>query len=82
MKLSLRTTGHLLLGLSRIYARQVKYVLADCNEALIQIKMDFKPGSKLDKELRNRDENSAITPNMEIPEVCFADSFILFKFYK
>ena len=41
--------------------------------------MDFKPGSKLDKELRNRVENSAITPNIEISEVCFVDSFILFK---
>lgn len=42
MKLSLRTTGHLLLGIVRIYSRKAKYVLADCNEAFIKIKMAFK----------------------------------------
>ncbi|KAI6192421.1 hypothetical protein M3Y97_00335700 [Aphelenchoides bicaudatus] len=44
-KMSLRTTGHLLLGIVRIYSKKAKYVLADCNEAFIKIKMAFRPGT-------------------------------------
>ncbi|KAI1723488.1 conserved region of rad21 / rec8 like protein domain-containing protein [Ditylenchus destructor] len=55
VKLSLRTTGHLLLGLVRIYSRKAKYVLADCNEAFLKIKMAFRPGAA-DVELREREE--------------------------
>jgi hypothetical protein len=43
--MSLRTTGHLLLGIVRIYSKKAKYVLADCNEAFIKIKMAFRPGT-------------------------------------
>lgn len=44
MKLALRTSGHLLLGVCRIYSRKVKYLLADCNEAFVKIKLAFRPG--------------------------------------
>ncbi|XP_031722492.1 RAD21 cohesin complex component b isoform X1 [Anarrhichthys ocellatus] len=44
MKMALRTSGHLLLGVVRIYHRKAKYLLADCNEAFIKIKMAFRPG--------------------------------------
>ena len=37
--IALRTSGHLLLGVVKIYSRQVKYVLADCNETLTRIKL-------------------------------------------
>lgn len=42
--MALRTTGHLLLGIVRIYSRKAKYLLADCNEAFLKIKMAFRPG--------------------------------------
>jgi cohesin complex subunit SCC1 len=42
--LALRTSGHLLLGVVRIYSRKAKYLLADCNEAFVKIKMAFRPG--------------------------------------
>lgn len=45
--MALRTSGHLLLGVVRIYHRKAKYLLADCNEAFIKIKMAFRPGKKL-----------------------------------
>lgn len=45
--MALRTSGHLLLGVVRIYHRKAKYLLADCNEAFIKIKMAFRPGEKL-----------------------------------
>ncbi len=38
-ELALRLTGHLLLGLSRIYSRKVGYLLTDCSDALVKIKM-------------------------------------------
>jgi len=42
--LALRLSGHLLLGLVRIYQRQVRYLFTDCSEALVKIKMAFRPG--------------------------------------
>ena len=45
--MALRTSGHLLLGVVRIYSRKAKYLLADCNEAFVKIKMAFRPGTSL-----------------------------------
>jgi hypothetical protein len=56
VKLSLRTTGHLLLGIVRIYSRKAKYVLADCNEAFLKLKMAFKHGGSNDVALRDRED--------------------------
>jgi len=44
VKMALRTSGHLLLGVVRIYSRKARYLLADCNEAFVKIKMAFRPG--------------------------------------
>ncbi|XP_060252986.1 double-strand-break repair protein rad21-like protein 1 isoform X9 [Ovis aries] len=44
VKIALRTSGHLLLGVVRIYNRKAKYLLADCSEALLKMKMTFRPG--------------------------------------
>ncbi|GMF14524.1 unnamed protein product [Phytophthora fragariaefolia] len=43
--LALRVSGHLLLGVVRIYSRKVKYLYADCSEALVKIKLAFRPGA-------------------------------------
>ena len=37
--LALRLSGQLLLGVVRIYSRKAKYLLDDCNEALLKIKL-------------------------------------------
>lgn len=37
--LALRLSGHLLLGVVRIYSRKARYLLDDCNEAILKIKM-------------------------------------------
>ncbi|KAF5370811.1 hypothetical protein D9758_001863 [Tetrapyrgos nigripes] len=42
--MALRFSGQLLLGVVRIYSRKAKYLLDDCNEALLKIKMAFRPG--------------------------------------
>uniref|UniRef100_A0A7R9Y943 Rad21/Rec8-like protein N-terminal domain-containing protein n=1 Tax=Pinguiococcus pyrenoidosus TaxID=172671 RepID=A0A7R9Y943_9STRA len=42
--LALRVSGHLLLGVVRIYSRKVNYLMTDCSEALSKLKMAFRPG--------------------------------------
>jgi hypothetical protein len=70
MKLALRTSGHLLLGVCRIYSRKVKYLLADCNEAFVKIKLAFRPGLiDLPKE-KQQAQAEAITLPEKFPEFC------------
>jgi len=38
---ALRLSGQLLLGVVRIYSRKARYLLDDCNEAMIKIKMVY-----------------------------------------
>ncbi|CAI4224567.1 unnamed protein product [Auanema sp. JU1783] len=65
VKMALRTTGHLLLGIVRIYSRKTKYLLADCNEAFLKIKMAFRPGQvELSDDVR--DNNTSL---QGIPDV-------------
>ncbi|KAI5867063.1 Rec8 like protein-domain-containing protein [Durotheca rogersii] len=40
--MALRLSGQLLLGVVRIYSRKARYLLDDCNEALLKIKMAFR----------------------------------------
>lgn len=37
--IALRLSGQLLLGVVRIYSRKARYLMDDCNEALLKIKM-------------------------------------------
>ncbi|KAL3085094.1 hypothetical protein niasHS_010163 [Heterodera schachtii] len=78
VKLSLRTTGHLLLGIVRIYSKKAHYVMTDCNEAFLKLKMAFKAtgGSARDHDLREREPREsggtsgiANSTNNDIPEV-------------
>ena len=44
-----RICGQLLLGVARIYARKAKYLQDDCNDALLRIKVAFRPtGASID----------------------------------
>ncbi|KAF9425916.1 sister chromatid cohesion protein 1 [Podila epigama] len=40
--MALRLSGQLLLGVVRIYSRKTKYLLEDCNEAMVKIKVAFR----------------------------------------
>lgn len=44
--LALRVSGHLLLGVVRIYSRKVRYLMHDCHEAMVKIKMAFRPDGR------------------------------------
>jgi cohesin complex subunit SCC1 len=39
--MALRVSGHLLLGIVRIYSRQVQFLLDDCHQAMIKVKMAY-----------------------------------------
>lgn len=43
--LALRLSGQLLLGVVRIYSRKTVYLMEDCNEALLKLKMAFRSGN-------------------------------------
>ncbi|XP_077288258.1 RAD21 cohesin complex component verthandi [Arctopsyche grandis] len=65
VKMALRTSGHLLLGVVRIYSRKAKYLLADCNEAFVKIKMAFRPGMvDLPEEHREAAMNAITLPEV------------------
>ena len=40
--MALRVSGHLLLGVVRIYSRQVKYLVDDCQQAMVKVKMAYR----------------------------------------
>ncbi|SPN97067.1 related to double-strand-break repair protein rad21 [Cephalotrichum gorgonifer] len=46
--MALRLSGQLLLGVVRIYSRKARYLLDDCNEALMKIKMAFRSSGNND----------------------------------
>ncbi len=69
LKMALRTSGHLLLGVVRIYSRKAKYLLADCNEIYVKIKTSFRPGAvDLPDDLSREKALAAITLPDNIPE--------------
>lgn len=85
VKLALRTSGHLLLGVVRIYSRKTKYLLADCTEAFVKIKMAFRPGVvDLPEEGRELAFAAVTMPevftdlDMTLPELKWADVFFFF----
>ena len=43
--MALRLSGQLLLGVARIYSRKAKYLMDDCSEALVKIKIAFRSGN-------------------------------------
>lgn len=45
--MALRLSGQLLLGVVRIYQRKTRYLLDDCNEAMMKIKMVSLPDGSL-----------------------------------
>ncbi|MCJ1473320.1 sister chromatid cohesion protein 1 [Lambiella insularis] len=61
--MALRLSGQLLLGVVRIYSRKARYLMEDCNEALLKIKMAFRPGN-LDMPVNAQIPN----PGLNMPE--------------
>ncbi|ELP93551.1 cohesin subunit rad21, putative [Entamoeba invadens IP1] len=62
--IALRISGHLLLGICRIYTRKVKYLLQDCNDALVKIKLSFRPGA-VDAEKAVAPRNAITIPTRQ-----------------
>ncbi|KAH7329020.1 double-strand-break repair protein rad21 [Stachybotrys elegans] len=74
--MALRLTSQLLLGVVKIYQRKTRYLLDDCNEAMLRIKMAFRSSGNNDMaaelQVPNREAlllPDRITPydNLELP---------------
>lgn len=75
--LALRVSGQLMLGIVRIYSRKVRYLVADCTEAMWKIKLAFRPGNLdlVEMNVGNVDDNryfGNILPDTEFPELAGA----------
>ncbi|CAB9507958.1 rad21-like protein 1 [Seminavis robusta] len=64
--LALRVSGHLLLGVVRIYSRQVKYCLTDCTEAMVKIKMAFRNDAKNDGNSNSNNNSNTNTNSIDL----------------
>lgn len=67
--MALRLSGQLLLGVVRIYSRKARYLMDDCNEALIKIKLAFRPGN-LDLDM------ATVNPDIAAPNTLMADTLV------
>lgn len=56
--LALRVSGHLMLGIVRIYSRKVSYLMTECKEAIWKINLAFRPGTF------DMDPNATNIPNI------------------
>ncbi|KAI9093042.1 Rec8 like protein-domain-containing protein [Phlyctochytrium arcticum] len=72
--MALRLSGQLLLGVVRIYSRKARYLLEDCTEALVKIKMAFKPGMV---DMSSNDHRSIGTTNLNAISVGLAEEHVL-----
>eukprot|EP01125_Pyxidicula_operculata_P020867 TRINITY_DN7840_c0_g1_i1.p1 TRINITY_DN7840_c0_g1~~TRINITY_DN7840_c0_g1_i1.p1 ORF type:complete len:512 (-),score=112.76 TRINITY_DN7840_c0_g1_i1:91-1626(-) len=68
--MALRLSGHLLLGIVRIYYKKMDFLYTACNEALVKIKMAFRPG------VVDMDESVANLNTITMPET-FGDFEII-----
>ncbi|KAF2273961.1 uncharacterized protein EI97DRAFT_495677 [Westerdykella ornata] len=64
--MALRLSGQLLLGVVRIYSRKARYLLDDCTEALMKIKMAFRPGNI---DLPGNQSHIANPASLTLPDV-------------
>ena len=76
--LALRLSGHLMLGVVRIYARKVKYLMSDVTEVMWKVKMAYKVNSSTALDLVDTTATAAIDdprffgnvqPDYDFPEL-------------
>ena len=63
-EMQIRIQSQLLLGIVKIYSKKTKYLLEDCNDALVKLKMNLKPGLVNLRLEQTTATNTAITLNM------------------
>uniref|UniRef100_A0A7S0LMX7 Rad21/Rec8-like protein N-terminal domain-containing protein n=1 Tax=Coccolithus braarudii TaxID=221442 RepID=A0A7S0LMX7_9EUKA len=79
--MALRVSGHLLLGVARIFSRKVQYLLTDCSEAMVKIKdafrgpgaVDMAPGASTRRfdDITNPDNFDDLELDSELPSQNF-----------
>lgn len=66
--MALRLSGQLMLGVVRIYGRKARYLLDDCNETLLKIRMTFKNTTNNDLPAQQ-----GVTLDLNLPDVLTVD---------
>ncbi|KAK6364763.1 sister chromatid cohesion protein 1 [Exophiala oligosperma] len=66
--MALRLSGQLMLGVVRIYGRKARYLLDDCNETLVKIRMTFKSTNNHDLPA-----HATGTVDLNLPELLTID---------
>lgn len=66
--MALRLSGQLLLGVVRIYSRKAKYLMDDCSEALLKIKMAFRSAALQATAAGAGPTEAARSRNVDMPE--------------
>ena len=69
--IALRTSGHLLLGVVRIYSKKVDYLLHDYNSLWVSLRNAFRPVDVNLQENASQAQFNAIT----LPETYQLDAF-------
>jgi len=67
--LALRTSGHLLVGLSRIFARKVHYLYTDTNETYQRLNLTIKPGLNNNTQIDLIDNDIGIAGNINMAPI-------------
>ena len=74
MKLALRTSGHLLLGVVKIYSRKTGFLYTDCNEAITKLQTAFRRGvtaesGQKETKSRNKAQPILLTADLDLPDI-------------
>jgi len=72
MKLALRTSGHLLLGVVKIYNRKTGFLYTDCNEAIIKLRSAFRPEQKemtVKENKTKKDDKKLFLSNIDLGDM-------------
>lgn len=67
--LALRTSGHLLVGLSRIFARKVHYLYTDTTETYQRLNLTIKPGGNNTTPTDLIDNDIGLTGNINMAPI-------------
>lgn len=59
--MALRLLGHLLLGIAKLYAKKSDYLLKDCDDAIVHIKLAFRPGGGVQTKIQKKKKANTAT---------------------
>ena len=83
--MALRLSGQLLLGVSKIYDRKARYLLEDCSDAVIKIKISFKPGAQVDMPAEQAKASAAaitVSATLDVDKLMMPELDLNLEYYQ